>query len=147
MWCRRDRGSCRGEQDVTTNNLQNWLRRGTNEEERSVWSCTARLAEHGTASARVVAVTGGLALGSQRSHRCKKKTHKKKTYARMVRRGTRDEKRSLKRCRRTKEERRREEKPPAVCKWTPSLRALPFILFCVDVGLSSLIIPSPNTDE
>lgn len=96
MWCRRDRGSCRGEQDVTTNNLQNWLRRGTNEEERSVWSCTARLAEHGTASARVVAVTGGLALGSQRSHRCKKKTHKKKTYARMVRRGTRDEKRSLK---------------------------------------------------
>lgn len=77
----------------------------------------------------------------------KKKTTKKKTYARMVRRGTRDEKRSLKRCRRTKEERRREEKPPAVCKWTPSLRALPFILFCVDVGLSSLIIPSPNTDE
>lgn len=31
----------------------------TNEEERSVWSCIARLAEHGTASAWLVAVRVG----------------------------------------------------------------------------------------
>lgn len=105
-----------------------------------MWSRIARLAEHGTAFARAAAAArhGGWRCNPSRA-----------TNVRNVcMHGEALQIKALAKLHRgTKGEKRQEENTPAVCEWTLSRYVLPSVLLCVDVGLSSLIIPSPNTDE
>lgn len=120
-----------------SNHLQERLQRRTNEEERNVWSRIAWLAEHGTAFSRVVAVKyGGWCCNPSRATNARNVcTH---GTVRLNWSGTGEQKE------------RRGRRRTCLLFVNGLFLSTFFPLssaFCVDVGLSSLIIPSPNADE